>query len=177
MGEFFDARYEQESIDKGLAQQQGVQGTTLPWFFFDKANSHPDPIYGEGGRKWDGPYPMPVFSISRTTGGRNDQEGEGMYPVDSLAMWLSYAQAEKAGLLPTVDETHDHLSDRFVFDNEVWTPSTIAARNWLGQGARRSMIVVTATQIMGDEMEADEPDFLAWAAQPYREPDTGSDVA
>jgi hypothetical protein len=175
-GEYFDARFEQESIDKGITDQQGEQGTTVPWFFFDPKDSHPDPIYGEGGRKWDGPYPMPVFSITRSTGGRNDQEGEGLYPVDSVVVWLGYGQAEKAGLLPVVDETHEHLKDRFVFDNEVWSPSSIVARNWLGQGARRSMIVVTGTQVMPDEMDND-PDFLARAAEPFRQPDAGFDVA
>lgn len=149
----------------------------MPWFFFDAKNSHPDPIYGEGGRAWKGPYPMPVYSVTRTEGSRNDQEGEGMYPVDSLTMWITYAQAQKAGLLPEVDKTHEHLKDRFVFDNEVWAPSSIVARNWLGGGGRRSMIAVTATQIMSDEMDTDDVDFLKWAAEPFRQPDPGFDVS
>lgn len=177
MGDYFDIRYEQESIDSGLAARQQETGTTVPWFFFDAARSHPDNIYGEGGRAWKGPYPMPIYSVTRTEGGRSDESGEGMYPVDSLVLWISYAQAEKAGLLPEVDKTSQHLKDRFIFDNEVWSPSSIVARNWLGGGGRRSMIVVTATQVMPDEMEDDEPNFVEWGAQPFRQPDPGFDVA
>lgn len=174
--DYFDIRYEQDSIDQGLAQQQGETGTTVPWFVFDKTNSHPDPVYGEGGRAWKPPRPIPVYSVTRTEGGRDDGGGEGMYPVDSLTLWISYGQALAAGLLPTVDETHDHLKDRFLFDNEIWAPSEIVSRNWLGGGGRRAMVVVTATQVRDDEMD-DEPDFKQWAATPYRQADPGSDVS
>ena len=175
-GEYFDLRFEQDSIDTGLAQQQQETGTTVPWFFFDVKNSHPDPVYGEGGRAFTGPHPIPVYSVTRTEGGRNDLEGEGQYPVDSLTMWITYDQARKNGLLPVVDETHEHLRDRFVFDNEVWAPSNIVARNWLGDKGHRSMIVVAATQVMPDEM-VDDPDFLAMAAPSFRRSDPGFAVS
>jgi hypothetical protein len=177
MGSYFDIRYEQESIDSGIAQQQNETGTTVPWFFFDPSNSHPDPIYGEGGRAWKGPYPMPVYAVTRIEGARNDEEGAGMYPVDSLTMWISYAQARKAGLLPPVDQTSDHLKDRFIFDNEVWSPSSIISRNLLLGGGTRAMIAISATRVMPDEMDTDEPDFLKWAAPSFRQPDTGFDVS
>lgn len=166
MGHFFDPRYEQRSINKGIAEQQHETGQTIWWWFYDKLLSAPDPVYGEGGAKYTGPHPIPVLQYTRREGELGIAGGEGIYPVDSVTLSIGYQQAADAGLLPRVDDTHDHYRDRFVLEGKVYSPSLIISRNLLGGGGTRSMIVIDATQVRADELENDI-DFLALAAAPF----------
>lgn len=165
MGQIFDPRFEQDSIDSGIEQQQQETGVIIQWWFWDPEGTGVDPIYDEpsltGGRKYTGPFPMPVLTVTRVEGAMQDT-GEGAYTVDSLNLTMGYRQAAAAGLLPEADQTNQHLKDRFVYDNEVWTPSSIVSRNLLGGGGTRSLIHVTATQVRDDEM-VDDPQFLKYA--------------
>lgn len=170
MSRFFDPRYEQESIDQGIADRQQEVGFTVPWYFFDRDKTTTDPIYDEGsfgqyGLRWRGPYPMPVYQITRIEGADEDN-GQGFYTVDRITVWLSYRQAVDAGLLPAPDQTDQHLKDRFIFDNKVWSPDSIISRNLLGGGGTRSMVIVQATQVRDDEM-VDDPNFQAFAENIY----------
>lgn len=174
MGVYFDPRYEQESIDKGIAAQQFETGVTVQWWMWDAQDSRISNIYDEdtsaGGREWRGPVPVEVLQATRTEGSLEDA-GEGAYAVDSATLVIGYKQAAKVGLLP--DKTREHLKDRFVWDGEVWSPSSLVARNLLGgTNNRRSVIMVAATQVRDDEM-VNDPQFQRYAERDYVRPDPG----
>lgn len=176
MGAYFDARFEQNSIDRGITAQQQVMGITVEWWLWDPQHSRISNVYDEdtsgAGRHWRGPILIPVYSASRTMGTLTDS-GDGAYTVDSVTMVLGYRQATDAGLVPPVDRYPEtHLKDRFVWDGLVWNPSSIIARNLLGQGGTRSTILVTATQVRDDEMINDDQ-FQRYAERDYVEPDPG----
>lgn len=176
MGVYFDPRYEQESIDSGITSRQQEIGVTVDWFIWDPQDTQISNLYdedtSEGGRWWLGPYPIPVLQATRTEGSLEDA-GEGGYTVDNVQLVLGYHQATAAGLVPPVDQTHSHLKDRFVWDGEVWNPSSIVARNLLGGTAnRRAVILVTATQVRDDEM-VNDPQFQRFAERRYARPEPG----
>ena len=169
MSRMFDTRYEQESIDFGMAEQQDETGFTVPWWFYDGVKSRVDDVYGEGsfgttGRRWKGPFPMPVYHVTRSEGTNVNPDG-GFYTVGQIQISMSYRQAVNAGFLPAPDRTNQHLKDRFIFDAKVWEPSSIQARNLLGRGGTQSMVIVIATEVMPDEMD-DDADFLRYADTP-----------
>lgn len=160
MSSIFGVKYEQNSIDFGIAERQYETGFTVPWWFFDQEHSRVDSVYDEGsfataGRRWKGPFPMPLYSITRTEGRDSNADG-GFYTVDKIMVWMSYRQAVNAGFLPAPDQTNEHLKDRFVFDNKVWSPDSIVSRNLLGGGGTRSMVVIEATEVRADEMDNDD---------------------
>lgn len=168
MGVYFDARFEQESIDQGIAAQQRVQGMAVQWWLWDPVDSRIDTLYDEdvsgASRRWKGPILLSVFSANRIEGPLEDT-GNGAYTVDSVTLVLGYRQATDEGLVPPVDQTNSHLKDRFVWDGRVWNPSSIVARNLLGQGGTRATIIVHATQVRDDELVNDDQ------FQKYAEPD------
>lgn len=161
MGERFSLRYTANRIDFGIARQQQIQGTTINWWFFRSDLTQTDDIYDEGsiagGKRYHGPYRIPVYTISRVEG-MVDQAAEGFQTIDHLTLHMSLAQAKQAGLLPATDKTNAHLKDRFTWDGKVWKPSTIITRNLLSN-LRRFMIVVMAQEVLRDEM-VNDPDFL-----------------
>lgn len=169
MSLYFDARYEQESIDSGIAAQQQVQGITVEWWLWDPLDSRIDSLYDEdvpgASRHWKGPFVLSVFTANRTEGVLEDR-GDGAYTVDNVTLVMGYRQATDEGLQPPVDQ-FDHKKDRFVWDGEVWNPSSIVARNLLGQGGTRATIIVRATQVRDDELVNDAQ------FQTYAEPDFG----
>jgi len=176
MGAYFDTKFEQESIDKGIAEQQQLTGVNVQWWFWDPETSRISNVYDEddpgASRMWKGPVLIPVLEASRTEGVLEDA-GNGAYSVDMVTLVLGYRQATDAGLLPPVDEPSDvHLKDRFVWDNLVWNPSSIVARNLLGNGGTRSTIIVRATQVHDDEMVNDDQ-FQKYAETKYVDPQPG----
>lgn len=175
MGSYFDARFEQESVDRGITQQQAVQGITVEWWFWDPVNSRISNVYDEdipgASRHWRGPLMLSVLSASRTEGALQDT-GDGAYTVDNVTLVMGYRQATDEGLVPPVDETNVHLKDRFVWDGDVWNPSAIIARNLLGQGGTRSTIIVHATQVRDDEM-VNDTQFQKYAEPDYVDPEPG----
>jgi hypothetical protein len=171
---YFGVRFEQESIDAGLAAQQEETGTTLFWWFFNPHASRVDPVYDEGsmasGLRWQGPYPIAAYSATRTEGAKQMTD-EGFYTVDTITVWLSYRQAANHGLLPEADRTNQHLKDRFVWDGKVWSPENIVSRNLLSGGGTRAMIVVTAVEVKPEEM-VNDVDFLRYSSGAHKvEPD------
>lgn len=175
MGIYFDPRFEQESIDRGVAAQQRETGVVVQWYFLDVKGSRVSNLYDEevsdASFAWRGPYPIPVLQATRTEGSLEDA-GEGGYVVDSVQMVLGYRQAVDAGLDPAPDKTKQRLKDRFVWDNKVWTPSSIVARNLLGGGGTRSVIHVVATEVRDDEL-VNDTEFQRYAERPFVQPDPG----
>lgn len=176
MANYFDPKFEQESIDRGIAQQQGETGVWVDWWFWDPKDSRISNVYDEdipgASRHWRGPHPMPVLQASRTMGTMEDS-GEGAYQVDMVSLVLGYHQALQRGLSP-VDFTAKHLKDRFVFEGKVWNPSSIVARNLLGgNDRRRSTVMVVATEVKPDELVNDDQ-FQRYAEPDYVDPTPGS---
>lgn len=177
MGVYFDSAFEQESIDKGIADRQHNFGVTVDWWFWDPKDSEIDDIYDEGipGRTlmWRGPFRLPVYQVHRVQGTAVDA-GEGSYGVDNIQLVLGYAQATRAGLEPAVDfdKSRSHLKDRFVFDHKVWSPSSIVAHNKMGGRGTRSTIIVEATEIRDDEL-VNDVQFLKFSETGYVDPNPG----
>jgi hypothetical protein len=169
--DYFDPRFTQENIDDGIEAQQQETGVLVDWWFYDEKATIVDPTFDEGadtgGRRWTGPFPMPVLQASRTEGEPVESD-LGFYTIDLVTLVLGYRQAANSGLLPAVDVTNQHLRDRFVFDSRVWSPTSIQARNLLGGGGTRSTVIVRAAQVKPDEM-INDPDFQAFAEDPLLE--------
>ena len=176
MANYFDPRFEQESIDTGITRQQEETGITVAWWFWDPKDSRTNNVYDEDApgesRHWRGPFPRPVLQATRTTGTLEDQ-GEGAYEVDMATLVLGHEQAIRHGLSPTPDVTAVHLKDRFVWDGKVWNPSSVVPRNMLGgTNNRRSTILVTATEVKSDELVNDDQ-FQKYAEPDYVDPSSG----
>lgn len=148
---------------------------TVEWYLWDPEDSRIDTLYDEdmvdASRHWKGPITLSVFTANRTEGALEDR-GDGSYTVDNVTLVMGYRQATDEGLVPPVDQTNTHLKDRFVWDNEVWNPSSIVARNLLGQGGTRATIIVHATQVRDDEMLNDDQ-FQKYAERDFAVPDPG----
>lgn len=179
-GSYFDQRYEQESIDSGLADQTRESGLQIPWWFFDPGSStlgepydegsYDDPDPNQGGLRWSGPHIMPALSVTRTEGVRQDPD-TGFYVVDQIVLYMPYRMAVSAGMLPPPDEVSTHLQDRFLFDNRIWKVGSMISRNLHGDGGTgsRTMILVAGTQATQDEL-VNSVDFQQWATPVEDEP-------
>jgi hypothetical protein len=167
--EYFDPRFNQDNIDDGIEQQQQETGVIIGWYFYDEVHSIVSETFDEGGDtaagglRWNGPFPLPVLQASRIEGEPYETD-LGFYTMDSVTMIMGYRQATNSGLSPAPDVTNEHLRDRFVWEDRVWQPDNIQARNLLGGGGTRATIIIRATQVKPDEMNND-PDFQQWAEE------------
>lgn len=171
---YFGPKFDQESVDKNLAARQQEVGFNIPWWFYDEVHSTVDNTYDEGednedtgqqtGLRWTGPILIPALSVTRTEGQRQNRD-VGIYTVDQVVMYLPYRQAVSAGFWPPPDTTNVHLKDRFLFDNYIWSPTSVVSRNLVGGNSRRrAMIALSAEQVKADEL-VNQVDFAHWATQ------------
>ena len=174
MVNYFDTRFEQSSIDKGINDRQIEIGVNVDWYFWDPKDSRISNVYDEdapgASAHWDGPHPMPVLNATRTTGSL-ESTGEGSYVVDMATLVIGYREGSLRGLRP--DQTANHLKDRFVWEGKVWNPSSVVPRNLLGgTNNRRSTIIVTATEVRDDEL-VNDAQFQRYAEPDYVDPSSG----
>lgn len=127
----FDARYEFESIERGMQDDlANPVGQIALWYIYDAAHTEEDPIYdvgaNSGGRAWYPPIPLQVIGAQRTEGGKQWQSG--MYTADTLHITVSSNSAMRAAMPDLTRNWRAHLSDRVVFHGQVFTPTRIELR-------------------------------------------------
>lgn len=166
-GRFFSTRYELERQDRDISIYQDVYGTEVQWWFYDRTNSETDDVYDEGaffgGRRWDGPHRVPVLSAMHLQGPDSTDDG-GQYNVDHIQLRVSYNQLQRIGFGPLPDQdTTTHYSDRFVYDNKVFTVDSISVRGQFEQTGRDVIVAITATQLRPDDL-VNDVDFARYSA-------------
>lgn len=166
---FFSPRFDGRRQDRDIEQHQRAFGTIVQWYFFDSTNSVFDDVYDEGnaapgigGRRWNGPHPMPVVSANRREGAKPSTD-DGRYVVDTIDLRISYEQARRVGMKPEISQNHEaHLNDRFIYDNRVFEIKDISVTGQFDPSGLDVMLRVLGTQIRPDEL-VNDLDFQKWA--------------
>jgi hypothetical protein len=166
MSRHFDARYEYESIESGMATylEQEV-GQTVLWYVFDAAGTEVDNTfdvgtdYLPGGRRWEPPVPVKCINAIRTEGAKQFTDGE--YTSDTIHLILSANTAQKVAMPDLIKTWPSHLRDRLVWQGTVYTPTRIELRGVLEESY--TVIGIDLIQVNPDEL-IDDPDFARYAA-------------
>ena len=172
----FNTRHELAHIRAEMSRLHGKVGTTVLWYTYSPSTSEPDDVFDESaddiydedtgqaterrGRDWNPPFVVPVISATRVEGSEQNNE-LGFYTTDSIHLVLSYEMARKSGLLNLDLKSNDRLKDRLVYDNVVFSPTSIQVRGQLGDSD--TVVGVDAVEIDPDELVYDE-DFARWAS-------------
>ena len=159
----FDTEFETNEIMEGInADLQRPVGTNAQWYVFDAANSVTDSVYDvgniDGGRRWTGPYAIPVIR-SVISQGKVYQSERGYYNMDTLHLTLHADDIER--IHPGV-VAHPDLQNRgrIIWRNEVYRPIGVQQRGIIAE--RFALVVVDLVQVMPEEM-INDPQFLAYS--------------
>lgn len=163
----FDMEFETNDILSGInADLQRPVGTNAEWWVFDPVNSVTDAVYDvgdiDGGRRWKGPFSLPVIR-SVISQGKVYQNERGYYNLDTLHLTLHADDVER--IFPGVVANPD-LQDRgrIVWRNQVYRPIGVQQRGIIAD--RFTLIVVDLIQVMPEEM-VNDPQFQAYAGTTY----------
>lgn len=167
----FDMEFETKDIISGInADLQRPVGTNALWYVYDPVNTVLDSVYDvgdiDGGRRWTGPFSIPVIRAVITQGKVN-QNQRGYYNMDMLHLTLNAEDIEK--IHPGVIENPDLQNrGRIIWKNQVYRPVGVQERGIIAE--RYTLIVVDMIQVMPEEMYND-PQFQQYAgtyASPYQ---------
>lgn len=155
----FDIRFDVESMYDGMSRDlYDAAGTVFKWFVYSPEGTTVDPVYdvgdpSTGGRKWKGPFPVPVLGV-RFQQGETEQNKRGLYTSDTLHAVLNVGQMDKVIFdFSNLDDADTHYKDRFIFRGELWEPTKLWAR---GQVAKmRTVLSLDAQQVMPDQLVND----------------------
>jgi hypothetical protein len=167
----FTSDFERNSILEGVnSDLRNSVGTKAEWWFFDLATTNIDPIYdvGDGfstiggGRKWDGPYPMPVVRSVITVGSANASE-LGFYVPDKLHITLNIEDLKN--IYPTLESQIQLLGqqdkDRIVWQSKIYRPTTTQQRGIISE--LYTLLAIDLIEVMPEEM-VNDPQFLQYAS-------------
>lgn len=163
----FDADFETDKVLDGIDKDlKRPVGTTAKWFIWDPDTTVVDPIYdvgqdlsiATGGRRWRGPYDLPVVRAVIKQGGiKNSQRG--YYGADSLHLTLNAADIDR--IAPGVLGNPDlQARGRILWKEQVYRPYFIQQAGIIAE--RYTLVIVECMQVMADEM-VNDPQFLALA--------------
>jgi hypothetical protein len=155
-------QYDLLRINRDVAQEQQESGTEVDWWFYDIGGSTGDE-YDEGGRRWKGPFRIPVLDARRVPGPLQDGS-DGQYYRDTLTIRMNYEQSRLAGITPDIQtNTGAHLSDRIVYMGRVWNVFNIDVQGQFEPENKEVTVTVYASQVRPDEL-VDDTDFAAYSA-------------
>ena len=165
----FDMEFETNDILAGInADLQRPVGTNADWWIFDPVNSVTDAVYDvgdiDGGRRWTGPFEIPVIR-SVITQGKVYQNERGYYNMDTLHLTLHAEDIEKihAGV---IENPALQNRGRIVWRNQVYRPIGVQERGIIGN--RFTLIVVDLIQVMPEEM-VNDPQFQQYAGDTFND--------
>jgi len=160
----FSSDFESDSISSGINEDlQRPVGTNALWYVFDPVNSVKDPLYDVGsydggGRRWIGPYELPVVRavISQGSVPMSDR---GFYNADTLHLTLNADDVESIapGVLTNPDLEN---RGRIVWLNEVFRPQRVQQAGIVQD--RFHLVVVECIQVHGEEL-VNDPQFQHYA--------------
>lgn len=175
----FDMDYESLSMYEGIAEDLGgTVGVDVDWFKWSaeylaaEYNTVVDDIYDVSssvvgnGRRWMLPFKMPVV-LAQVIRGGNQMNDRGFYAVDTLRLVLSAGEASR--LLPGLvgNEPNNHMKDRVVYRNQVFTPIRVNPRGSFGY--RWAVVTIDLTEVNSEEL-VNDPQFTKWALSPTSNP-------
>ncbi len=166
----FDSDFETNSILSGVdADLKNPVGTKAQWYFFDMATTNIDPIYDTGdgivvaggGRRWIGPYPIPVVRAVIVQGKAKTSEF-GFYKSDELHLTLNIEdlRALHPDLTSRIESIGTHDKDRVVWKGQVYRPYLTQQRGIISE--RYTLLAIDLLQVMPEEM-VNDPQFLSFA--------------
>jgi hypothetical protein len=166
----FDSDFETNSILDGVnSDLRNPVGTKAEWWFYDVSTTNIDPIYdvgdgygvSGGGRRWDGPYQMPVIRAVITEGQAKSSQ-LGFYKADELHLTLNIEDLR--ALYPSLESSIQYLGtqdkDRVIWKGEVYRPYLTQQRGIISE--RYTLLAIDLIQVMPEEM-VNDPQFLQYA--------------
>lgn len=160
----FTIAYEIDAIRRGItADLRRPVGQFLDWWVYDPTTTVVDPIYdvgsGSGGRRWKNPITVPAISAVIYQGQSVENE-RGFYQSDIARFVLNVADVLK--VLPELVYASDqHIKDRFIYRNEVFTPTRFYLRGLVTD--QYTVITMDAAQVNAEQLVNDRQ-FSAYAA-------------
>ena len=155
----FDGDFETDAILDGIAADvQSPVGTLAKWYVFDPASTVQDPVYDvgadTGGRRWLGPFDLPVVR-ALIKQGEIDMSERGFYSGNMLHLTLDYEQVER--IMPNVvGNPHLEGRGRIIWLGEVWRPYIVQQAGIIKD--RYSLLSVDCIQVKAEEM-VNDPQF------------------
>lgn len=159
----FDADFEQDSLLEGVtADLQNPAGTKVEWWVYDPVATQVHPVYDVssdlGGRRWRGPYELPVIKAVIDQG-EVPQNDRGFYNGDLLHLTINGEIIEK--LVPGMLRNPDlQARGRIVWMDEVFRPFSVQQAGIIKN--RFSLVLVDCIQVMSDEL-INDPQFQKYA--------------
>lgn len=159
----FTIPYEIDSMRSGITSDlRRPVGQWMDWWVYDPDETDIDPIYDvgdyAGGRRWKDPFPMPAISAVILQG-QTVQNERGFYQTDVARFVLNVVDVLK--ILPGIVYSPDqHIRDRFVYRNEVFTPTRFYMRGLVTD--QYTVITMDANQVNPEEL-INDPQFQSYA--------------
>jgi hypothetical protein len=163
----FDADFETDDILVGVdTDLKNPVGTKALWYVYDPTTSVIDPIYdvgqdisgSVGGKRWLGPYELPVVRAVIQQGQARNSQG-GYYNADMLHMTLNIEDVNN--IAPNVIANPDFQNrGRIVWKDQVYRPFGVQQRGIVAE--RFTLLVIDCQQVMPDEM-VNDPQFQQYA--------------
>ena len=174
----FNIDYEGKSMYEGIAEDLGATvGVDVDWFKWqdyyleDNYEDVVDDIYDVSssvptkGRRWMLPFTMPVVmaQLIRSTNVMNER---GYYVTDTLRLVINAGDARK--LLPSLtgDNPGQHIKDRILYRNQVFTPTRVMPRGHFGY--KWAVVTVDCNEVNPEEL-VNDPQFQKYALSPNLE--------
>ena len=175
-GSRFTINHERGSIIRGTTKEMvRTVGYELEWWLYDPVATVVDPIYdvgsNAGGRRWKGPYHIPVINATLSQG-MTVPSDRGFYNTDVLTVTVNMDISEGSHLstsdaitipelrsLPTNPDAF--LRDRVVFKNEVFTPRQILPKGIITNDY--TLFGVVLYQVNAEEL-VNDPQFAEYAS-------------
>jgi hypothetical protein len=171
----FSIDHERGSIITGTTKEiVRTVGNVIEWWLYDQPSSVVDPIYdvgaNTGGRRWTGPYKLPVINASIVHGvSMHDQRG--FYNTDVLRITMNMDIIDGSGLaggekltvpelrfLPTNPDSF--MRDRVVFRKQVFQIKQVQPRGILTNDY--TLFSMDLTQVNSEEL-VNDPQFSEYA--------------
>lgn len=167
----FKIDFETMSMDEGMVDElRDPVGTIVDWWVWNPSafvadyEDYIDPVYDVSnqtdglGRRWDEPFKMPVL-LAQQVRGQNMMNERGFYTVDTLRLVIAVDDVNR--LLPDIiPNPTDHIKDRIVFQNGVFTPTRVNPRGRYKE--RYSVVTVDLNQVNPEEL-VNDPQFQSYA--------------
>lgn len=152
----FDSDFETNDLLVGVdTDLKNPVGTFADWWIWDPVTSQSDPIYDVGstavGRRWTGPYRLPVVRAVISQGQVRNSE-VGYYNADTLHLTLNIEDVSR--IAPNVITNPDYQNrGRIVWHSQVYRPVLVQQRGIISE--RFTLVVVDCIQVSPEEMVND----------------------
>lgn len=174
----FTINHERGSLIAGTTKEiVRTVGHVVDWYLYDQDNTIVDEIYdvggdsfGTGGRRWKGPFKVPVIN-GTVVQGATIQSEEGFYNTDVLTLTINMDAIDGSNevegehltlrplrFLPTNPDSF--LRDRVIFRQTVWKFQQIEPRGIMNN--KYTLFDITCYQVNPEEL-VNDVQFIEYA--------------